>query len=173
MMLRQKIIINGKRISSTKLEAILQEGLDNVILTGFFSLEDLEKAVSVNGYYSDYLIDKILDKLYNTYTDALHFNRSNASVDIRAAAANITVIARKIEIILDLMIKRSQYNLEPIDDESDYLDDSYQDDNDVNIDSDYNNENFGGYYTDQSEVSKKELEEPIYSMPVNNIFKAL
>ena len=46
-----------------KITNIIEEAVNNIIITGFKSIPELEKIVAVNGRNYDYLIDNILYKL--------------------------------------------------------------------------------------------------------------
>ena len=56
----KKVLINGKKVSMNKVTNIIEESVNNIIITGFKSIPELEKIVAVNGRNCDYLIDDIL-----------------------------------------------------------------------------------------------------------------
>ena len=70
-LLSRKIIINGKKVSLNKVNTIIEEAVNNIIITGFKTIPELEKIVAINGRNCDYLIDNILYKLQIDYTDTI------------------------------------------------------------------------------------------------------
>ena len=67
----KKVLINGKKVSMSRVNSIISEAVSNIIITGFKSVPELEKIVAINGRNCDYLIDNILYKLQIAYTDAI------------------------------------------------------------------------------------------------------
>ena len=82
----KKVLINGKKVSMNKVTNIIEEAVNNIIITGFKSIPELEKIVAVNGRNCDYLIDNILYKLQISYTDSIEKESEKALTDKTAAA---------------------------------------------------------------------------------------
>ncbi len=120
-MFKERIVINGKRISNSKFEVMLNDALENVVLTGFFSIDELEKTIMVNGHYNRFMVDKLLDRLYSTYSSSLVDVRKKSLYD-KTAATNVIILSEKLEIIVDLMEKRAQDTIKNIRDNEEYYD---------------------------------------------------
>ena len=105
MVYTKKVIINGKRLSMNKINIIIGESVDNIILSGFNSVSELEKIVSVNGRNNDYLIDCILFKLQITYAEIINRDAGKAIRD-KTAAINVGLMIDTYIIILELIHRR-------------------------------------------------------------------
>ena len=132
-MFSRKIIINGKRLSQTKVNAIIEDAVDNIILSGFNSIFELEKIASINGKNNDYIIDNILFKLQIAYSNNID-RESKKSLYDKASAANVGLMIDKQMIILELIHRRrnnfiiSAIDRYEYDDEVECLDDDdYED----------------------------------------------
>ena len=82
----KKILINGKKVPMGMVNSIINEAVNNIIITGFKSVPELEKIVTVNGRNCDYLINNILYKLQIAYTDTIEKESVKALTDKTAAA---------------------------------------------------------------------------------------
>lgn len=69
-----------------KITNIIEEAVNNIIITGFKSIPELEKIVAVNGRNYDYLIDNILYKLQISYTNNIEKESEKALTDKTTAA---------------------------------------------------------------------------------------
>ena len=101
----KKIIINGKKVSMNKVTNIIEEAVNNIIITGFKSIPELEKIVSVNGRNCDYLIDNILYKLQISYTNNIEKESEKALTD-KTAAYNVSLMIANQMIVLKLLNNR-------------------------------------------------------------------
>ena len=101
----KKVLINGKKVSMNKVTNIIEEAVNNIIITGFKSIPELEKIVSVNGRNCDYLIDNILYKLQIAYTDAIEKESAKALID-KTAAYNVSIMISNQIIVLELLNSR-------------------------------------------------------------------
>ena len=82
----KQVLIDGKKVSMNKVTNIIEEAVNNIIITGFKSIPELEKIVAVNGRNYDYLIDNILYKLQISYTNNIEKESEKALTDKTAAA---------------------------------------------------------------------------------------
>ena len=101
----KKVLINGKKVSMNKVTNIIEEAVNNIIITGFKSIPELEKIVSVNGRNCDYLIDNILYKLQISYTNNIEKESEKALTD-KTAAYNISLMITNQMIVLKLLNNR-------------------------------------------------------------------
>ena len=101
----KKVLINGKKVSMNKITNIIEEAVNNIIITGFKSIPELEKIVAVNGRNCDYLIDNILYKLQIAYTDAIEKESAKALID-KTAAYNVSIMISNQIIVLELLNSR-------------------------------------------------------------------
>lgn len=101
----KKVLINGKKVSTNKVTNIIEEAVNNIIITGFKSIPELEKIVSVNGRNCDYLIDNILYKLQISYTDSIEKESEKALTD-KTAAYNVSLMIANQMIVLKLLNNR-------------------------------------------------------------------
>ena len=69
-----------------KITNIIEEAVNNIIITGFKSIPELEKIVAVNGRNYNYLIDNILYKLQISYINNIEKESEKALTDKTAAA---------------------------------------------------------------------------------------
>ena len=138
-LLSRKIIINGKKVSLNKVNTIIEEAVNNIIITGFKTIPELEKIVAINGRNCDYLIDNILYKLQIAYTDSIGRESEKALTD-KTAAYNISLMIANQMIVLKLLNNRINNFINTVpeevkkieqkeqEDEIEYLD--YEDDED-------------------------------------------
>ena len=101
----KKVLINGKKVSMNKVTNIIEESVNNIIITGFKSIPELEKIVAVNGRNCDYLIDNILYKLQIAYTNSIEKESEKALTD-KTAAYNISLMIANQMIVLKLLNNR-------------------------------------------------------------------
>ena len=101
----KKVLINGKKVSMNKVTNIIEEAVNNIIITGFKSIPELEKIVAVNGRNCDYLIDNILYKLQIAYTDTIEKESVKALTD-KTAAYNVSIMISNQMIVLELLNSR-------------------------------------------------------------------
>ena len=101
----KKILINGKKVPMGMVNSIINEAVNNIIITGFKSVPELEKIVAVNGRNCDYLIDNILYKLQIAYTDAIEKESAKALID-KTAAYNVSIMISNQIIVLELLNSR-------------------------------------------------------------------
>ena len=101
----KKVLINGKKVSTNKVTNIIEEAVNNIIITGFKSIPELEKIVSVNGRNCDYLIDNILYKLQISYTNNIEKESEKALTD-KTAAYNVSIMISNQMIVLELLNSR-------------------------------------------------------------------
>lgn len=101
----KKVLINGKKVSTNKVTNIIEEAVNNIIITGFKSIPELEKIVSVNGRNCDYLIDNILYKLQISYTNNIEKESEKALTD-KTAAYNVSLMIANQMIVLKLLNNR-------------------------------------------------------------------
>ena len=101
----KKVLINGKKVSMNKVTNIIEEAVNNIIITGFKSIPELEKIVAVNGRNCDYLIDNILYKLQISYTDSIEKESEKALTD-KTAAYNVSLMIANQMIVLKLLNNR-------------------------------------------------------------------
>lgn len=122
-MLPKKIIINGKRVSSSRLEVMIDDAVENIILAGFTTVEELDHLATINGRNSQILIDYILYKIQLTYSDSINHLRDKSLADV-TEAKNISKIIDKHILVLKLIQQRRNEYIEAhtdIDDEDDYF----------------------------------------------------
>ena len=113
-MVFRKIIIDGKRISNSKLDSIMNEATDIIIMSGFSGISELEKIIRVNARDNDYLIDAILYKLQITYANMIN-HQSDKSLTEKTACANIALLIDKQMLILELIHRRRDEQLKSYD----------------------------------------------------------
>ena len=101
----KKVLINGKKVSMNKVTNIIEEAVNNIIITGFKSITELEKIVAINGRNCDYLIDNILYKLQILYTDSIEKESEKALTD-KTAAYNVSIMISNQMIVLKLLNSR-------------------------------------------------------------------
>ena len=101
----KKVLINGKKVSTNKVTNIIEEAVNNIIITGFKSIPELEKIVAVNGRNCDYLIDNILYKLHIAYTNSIEKELEKALTD-KTAAYNVSLMIANQMIVLKLLNNR-------------------------------------------------------------------
>ena len=101
----KKVLINGKKVSMSRVNSIISEAVSNIIITGFKSVPELEKIVAINGRNCDYLIDNILYKLQIAYTDAIEKESAKALID-KTAAYNVGIMISNQIIVLELLNSR-------------------------------------------------------------------
>ena len=101
----KKVLINGKKVSMNKVTNIIEEAVNNIIITGFKSIPELEKIVAVNGRNYDYLIDNILYKLQIAYTNNIEKESEKALTD-KTAAYNVSIMITNQMIVLKLLNNR-------------------------------------------------------------------
>ena len=101
----KKVLINGKKVSMNKVTNIIEESVNNIIITGFKSIPELEKIVAVNGRNCDYLIDNILYKLQIAYTNNIEKESVKALTD-KTAAYNVGIMISNQIIVLKLLNSR-------------------------------------------------------------------
>lgn len=101
----KKVLINGKKVSMNKVTNIIEEAVNNIIITGFKSIPELEKIVAINGRNCDYLIDNILYKLQITYANNINEESKKALTD-KTAASNVSLMIANQMIILKLLNSR-------------------------------------------------------------------
>ena len=101
----KKVLINGKKVSMSRVNSIINEAVSNIIITGFKSVPELEKIVAINGRNCDYLIDNILYKLQTAYTDAIEKESAKALID-KTAAYNVGIMISNQIIVLELLNSR-------------------------------------------------------------------
>ena len=101
----KKILVNGKKVSMSRVNSIISEAVSNIIITGFKSVPELEKIVAINGRNCDYLIDNILYKLQIAYTDAIEKESAKALID-KTAAYNVGIMISNQIIVLELLNSR-------------------------------------------------------------------
>ena len=101
----KKILINGKKVPVGMVNSIINEAVNNIIITGFKSVTELEKIVAVNGRNCDYLIDNILYKLQIAYTDSIGRESEKALTD-KTAAYNVSLMIANQMIVLKLLHNR-------------------------------------------------------------------
>ena len=101
----KKVPINGKKVSMSRINSIISEAVNNIIITGFKSIPELEKIVAVNGRNCDYLIDNILYKLQIAYTDSIGRESEKALTD-KTAAYNVSLMIANQMIVLKLLNNR-------------------------------------------------------------------
>ena len=101
----KKILINGKKVPMGMVNSIINEAVNNIIITGFKSVPELEKIVAVNGRNCDYLINNILYKLQIAYTDAIEKESAKALID-KTAAYNVSIMISNQIIVLELLNNR-------------------------------------------------------------------
>ena len=65
----KKYIIAGKKMPKAKYEMFLNTAVENILMSGFSSREELKKLVKINGYYDMNFMGTILLKLSETYED--------------------------------------------------------------------------------------------------------
>ena len=85
--------------------SIINEAVNNIIITGFKSVPELEKIVTVNGRNCDYLINNILYKLQIAYTDTIEKESAKALTD-KTAAYNVSLMIANQMIVLKLLNNR-------------------------------------------------------------------
>lgn len=118
----EKVLINGERVNKNKVDMIINEAVDNIILCGFNSLPELEKIVKVNGRNDDYLIDNILYKLQYTYSNNID-KESNKAMNEKISAVNIGLMIDTQMIILELIQRRVNSFIENANNSSEYIED--------------------------------------------------
>ena len=101
----KKVLINGKKVSMSRVNSIISEAVSNIIITGFKSVPELEKIVAVNGRNCDYLIDNILYKLQIAYTNNIEKESEKALTD-KTAAYNVGIMISNQIIVLKLLNSR-------------------------------------------------------------------
>lgn len=101
----KKILINGKKVPMGMVNSIINEAVNNIIITGFKSVPELEKIVTVNGRNCDYLINNILYKLQIAYTDTIEKESAKALTD-KTAAYNVSIMISNQMIVLELLNSR-------------------------------------------------------------------
>ena len=101
----KKILINGKKVPMGMVNSIINEAVNNIIITGFKSVPELEKIVTVNGRNCDYLINNILYKLQIAYTDTIEKESVKALTD-KTAAYNVSIMISNQMIVLELLNSR-------------------------------------------------------------------
>ena len=101
----KKVLINGKKVSMSRVNSIISEAVSNIIITGFKSVPELEKIVAINGRNCDYLIDNILYKLQIAYTDAIEKESAKSLID-KTAAYNVGIMISNQIIVLELLNSR-------------------------------------------------------------------
>lgn len=101
----KKVLINGKKVSMNRVTNIIEEAVNNIIITGFKSIPELEKIVAINGRNCDYLIDNILYKLQIAYTDSIEKESEKALTD-KTAAYNVSLMIANQMIVLKLLNNR-------------------------------------------------------------------
>ena len=101
----KKILINGKKVPMGMVNSIINEAVNNIIITGFKSVPELEKIVTVNGRNCDYLINNILYKLQIAYTDTIEKESVKALTD-KTAAYNVSIMISNQIIVLELLNSR-------------------------------------------------------------------
>ena len=101
----KKILINGKKVPMGMVNSIINEAVNNIIITGFKSVPELEKIVAVNGRNCDYLINNILYKLQIAYTDTIEKESVKALTD-KTAAYNVSLMIANQMIVLKLLNNR-------------------------------------------------------------------
>ena len=101
----KKILINGKKVPMGMVNSIINEAVNNIIITGFKSVPELEKIVAVNGRNCDYLINNILYKLQIAFTDTIEKESVKALTD-KTAAYNVSIMISNQIIVLELLNSR-------------------------------------------------------------------
>ena len=101
----KKILINGKKVPMGMVNSIINEAVNNIIITGFKSVPELEKIVAINGRNCDYLINNILYKLQIAYTDTIEKESAKALTD-KTAAYNVSIMISNQMIVLKLLNSR-------------------------------------------------------------------
>ena len=101
----KKILINEKKVPMGMVNSIINEAVNNIIITGFKSVPELEKIVAVNGRNCDYLINNILYKLQIAYTDTIEKESAKALTD-KTAAYNVSIMISNQMIVLELLNNR-------------------------------------------------------------------
>ena len=101
----KKILINGKKVPMGMVNSIINEAVNNIIITGFKSVPELEKIVAINGRNCDYLINNILYKLQIAYTDTIEKESAKALTD-KTAAYNVSIMISNQMIVLKLISSR-------------------------------------------------------------------
>ena len=101
----KKILINGKKVPMGMVNSIINEAVNNIIITGFKSVPELEKIVAINGRNCDYLINNILYKLQIAYTDTIEKESVKALTD-KTAAYNVSIMISNQMIVLKLLNSR-------------------------------------------------------------------
>ena len=130
----KKVLINGKKVSMNKVNNIIEEAVNNIIITGFKSIPELEKIVAINGRNCDYLMNNILYKLQIAYTDTIDKESGKALTD-KTAAYNVSIMISNQMLVLKLLNSRINnfINSDPedkIEHEEEIEDLNYEDDED-------------------------------------------
>ena len=132
----KKILINGKKVPMGMVNSIINEAVNNIIITGFKSVPELEKIVAVNGRNCDYLINNILYKLQIAYTDTIEKESVKALTD-KTAAYNVSIMISNQMIVLELLNSRINNFIntfpEEVNEQEEEIEDlNYEDDEDSN-----------------------------------------
>lgn len=101
----KKIVVDGKKISQAKLEILIGNAINSIILSGFATIDELDKITRVNARDCEYLVDMILYRLQVTYSDNIDKVSKASLVDI-SAATNVGLLIDKLMIILELIKRR-------------------------------------------------------------------
>lgn len=130
---RVKVIVDGKRLTSTQLEGIILNAIDNIIMSGFNSVEELERLTQINSRYNNYITDVVLFRLESTYNDHI-VRECDKSLSSVVSSANVALLTEKLILILELIEKRRKTYISLIaDNAEDYitLEDEEYDDEDT------------------------------------------
>ena len=65
----KRYTIAGKKVPKSKYEVFLNTAVENILMSGFSTREELKKLVKINGYYDMSFMGTILLKLSETYED--------------------------------------------------------------------------------------------------------
>lgn len=96
----RKYIIAGKKMNKSQYENFLQKSTENIILSGFKDLDNLEQLLEINGYCDKDFMFSILLKLSETYEDQKQKEGDNLrDTHSPVNATNIVEICSKQEII--------------------------------------------------------------------------
>lgn len=100
MIFEKKKIVNGRKMTTMEIEKLVDEAVNNIILSGFENIEQLDNLLFKNSEGDVYLTIRMLNNLIGIYSDNL-VKEGYKYLANRFSAPNISNLATKINIISD------------------------------------------------------------------------
>ena len=113
----------GQKLRLKKIDNIVEHAIDNIILSGFTSIDELSSIVKINSGNSDYVSNLILNNLLITYSENLE--KENKNTAVVSHPSNVIAIGEKLKIVIDLITSIAEKSINTIDVDDD-TDDDYK-----------------------------------------------